>query len=151
MRFFRVAIVLLIISQPTRKAPAHPSSLSVLSFPQPTPSTTSPPTKLATPRLPPEPSSSNPPPPPNLHPRPNHSANALLPGAFCINKKSHAAWGWGHCAARARPKEQSTITKYLGIEHLRFNTCHAAEVLAFQTRPFGPGKLDQSRPSVSQT
>jgi hypothetical protein len=37
MRFFRVAIVLLIISQPTRKAPAHPSSLSVLSFPQQTP------------------------------------------------------------------------------------------------------------------
>jgi hypothetical protein len=37
MRFFRVAIVLLIISQPTRKAPAHLSSLSVLSFPQQTP------------------------------------------------------------------------------------------------------------------
>jgi hypothetical protein len=58
--------------------------------PQPTPSTTPQPTTLATPRLPPAPSSSNPPPPPNLHPRPNHSANAQLPGAFFINKKAHA-------------------------------------------------------------
>jgi hypothetical protein len=33
---------------------------------------------------------------------------------------------------RARPAERdkSAITEYLGIEHLRFNTCHAAEVLA---------------------
>ena len=33
---------------------------------------------------------------------------------------------------RARPAERdkSATIKYLGIEHLRFNTCHAAEVLA---------------------
>ena len=133
MRFFRVAIVLLIISQPTRKAPAHPSSLSVLSFPQPTPSTTSPPTKLATPRLPPEPSSSNPPPPPNLHPRPNHSANALLPGAFCINKKSHAAWGWG-ALRRARPAERT-------IDHYQISRYRAFAV-QYLSRGRGTGVSD---------
>ena len=71
---------------------------------QPIPSTTSQPTRPATPLHRHAPSSSNPPPPPNLHPRPNHSANAQLPGDFFINKKARAVGAGGHCAARARPK-----------------------------------------------
>src|ERR1019366_950387 len=59
---------------------------------------------------PPAPSSSNPPPPPNLHPRPNHSANAQLPGAFCINKKAHAV-RFGTLSPRA-PGRKGQIGHY---------------------------------------
>jgi hypothetical protein len=68
-------------------------------------------TKPATPARPLAPSSSNRPPPPNLHPRPNHSANAQLPWAFCINKKARAVGAGGAVAARASPPPPISIAR----------------------------------------
>jgi len=45
-----------------------------------------------------------------------------------LRKSAHAAWGWGAVRrVRRAERDKSATTKYLSIEHLRFNTRHAAK------------------------
>ena len=94
------------------------------------------------------PSSSNPPPPASLHPRPNHSANAQLPGTFCINKKARAV-GAGGIAPRAPGRKRLIghyqISRYraFAVQYLSRSRGTGVSDAALRSGKIGPIKAER--------